>query len=154
MNASDVMTSPAISVKPDMPLIDAVRLMLQQRISGLPVVDDSGELVGILTEGDLLRRGETGTERHRPRWIEFLRTGKLAEEYTRTHGRKVEEVMTCKTLTVPEDAPLETIVDLMERRHIKRVRRPGEQARRDRQPRRSAADSAEACRPDRTSSNG
>ena len=75
--------------------------MLQNRISGLPVVDDDGELVGIVTEGDFLRRGELGTQRRRPKWLEFIvGPGRLAEEYVRTSGRKVEEVMTPDPCTV------------------------------------------------------
>ena len=69
--------------------------MLQNHISGLPVIDMNGELAGIVTEGDFLRRGEIGTERHRSRWLEFLvGPGKLAEEYVHASGRKIEEIMT------------------------------------------------------------
>ena len=69
--------------------------MLQNRISGLPVVDAKGELVGIVTEGDFLRRRELGTERRRPKWLEFvLGPGRLAQEYVQTSGRKVAEIMT------------------------------------------------------------
>jgi predicted transcriptional regulator len=95
--------------------------MLDNRISGLPVID-AGRLVGILTECDLLRRSETGTERHRPRWLEILMgPGRLADEYVRTHGRKVEEIMTRQPVSVTPDTPLDEIVALMERRRIKRV---------------------------------
>jgi hypothetical protein len=83
---------------------------------------EAGRLIGILTEGDLLRRGETGTDRKRPRWLEFLLgPGRLAAEYAHTHGRKVGEVMTREPHTVDEDAALPDIVDLMERCRIKRV---------------------------------
>ena len=96
--------------------------MLQYRISGLPVVDKEGELVGIVTEGDFLRRGELGTQRRRPKWIELIvGPGRLAEEYARTSGRKINEVMTTEPYTVFEDDPLEKVVDLMERRHVKRL---------------------------------
>jgi CBS domain-containing protein len=96
--------------------------MLQRKISGLPVVDVAGRIVGTITEGDLLRRAETGTERRRPRWLEFLLgPGRLAEEYTQTHGRKVEEVMTASPVTAGEESSLEEIVHLMEKRQIKRV---------------------------------
>jgi predicted transcriptional regulator len=71
MKAKDVMTSPVISVEPDALIWQAVRIMLQRRISGLPVIDKHGYLVGIASEGDFLRRAETGTQRHRPRWLEF-----------------------------------------------------------------------------------
>ncbi len=121
MNASDVMSRNIISVGRGTTVAAAIRLMLDNHISGLPVID-AGRLVGILTEGDLLRRSETGTERHRPRWLEILMgPGRLADEYVRTHGRKVEEIMTRQPLSVTPDTPLDEIVALMERRHIKRV---------------------------------
>jgi CBS domain-containing protein len=122
MKAKDVMTSPVISVEPDATIVQAVRIMLQRRVSGLPVIDKDGRLVGIVTEGDFLRRAETGTTRRRPRWVEFLiGPGRLADEYTRSHGRKVHEIMTPDPFSVTEDAPLEEIVKLMEKRQIKRV---------------------------------
>ena len=78
--------------------------------------------VGIVTEGDFLRRGETETERKRPRSMEFLMgPGKMAEEYVRSHARRIDDVMTRDPLTVAEDTPLEEVVSLMERRRIKRV---------------------------------
>jgi CBS domain-containing protein len=122
MQASDIMTLNVISVTPNAPIHHAVRLMLQKNISGLPVITANGDLVGMVTEGDFLRRAETGTQRHRSRWIEFLLgPGKLAEEYVRSSGRKVSDVMTPVVHTVTEDASLEDVVRLMERHHIKRV---------------------------------
>jgi len=122
VNASDVMTRDILSVRPDATIAEAIRLMLDNRISGLPVIDEMGRLIGILTEGDLLRRGETGTERHRPRWLEFLMgPGRLAEEYVRTHGRRIAEVMTRDPVSVSPNTPLKEIVQLMERHRIKRV---------------------------------
>lgn len=122
MQAKDVMTKTVISVGPDDTILHAIRLMLQNKVSGLPVVDTSEQLVGVVTEGDFLRRGETGTMHRPPRWIEFLMgMGPLAAEYAQSNGRKVHEVMTSEVLTVTEDASLEDIVNLMERYHIKRV---------------------------------
>ena len=72
MKAKDVMTSPVVSVEQDNTVLQAVRIMLQRRVSGLPVVDKEGQLIGIVTEGDFLRRAETDTQRRRPRWLEFL----------------------------------------------------------------------------------
>jgi CBS-domain-containing membrane protein len=72
MNVKDVMTPHVLAVSPDELVIVAARLMLEKKISGLPVVDDSEKLVGVVTEGDFLRRAETGTKRHRPRWVEFF----------------------------------------------------------------------------------
>ena len=122
MKAADVMTREIISISPDASIIEAVRLMLQHKISGLPVIDAAGKLEGIVTEGDFLRRVETGTERKRSRFVEFLLgPGRLAEEYTHASGRKVSEVMTPDVHTVAEDAPLEQVVHLMERHRVKRI---------------------------------
>ncbi|TMJ63113.1 MAG: CBS domain-containing protein [Alphaproteobacteria bacterium] len=121
MKASDVMTRDVLTVGRETSVANAIRMMLDNNISGLPVLDN-GKVVGILTEGDLLRRGETGTERHRPRWLEILMgPGRMAGEYVRTHGRKVEEIMTTNVISVAGDTPLDEVVGLMERRRIKRL---------------------------------
>lgn len=122
MKASDVMTPDVISADPDATVLQAARYMLQHHISGLPVIDKTGALVGILSEGDFLRRRETHTDRRPSRWLEFLMgPGKLASEYTHTHGSKVSEVMTTKLHTISEDTPLEKIVEMMEKYRVKRV---------------------------------
>jgi len=122
MKAHDVMTWGAITVEPEASVARAVRLMLQNKISGLPVVDSQGQLVGMVTEGDFLRRGELGTQRQRPRWLEFLLgPGPLAAEYVRSSGQKVGEIMTIEPKTVTPDTPLDEIVRLMERHRIKRL---------------------------------
>jgi len=122
MQVRDVMTRNVISIAPGETVLKAIRTMLQNRISGLPVVDADGHLVGMVTEGDFLRRGEIGTQRRRPKWIEFLvGPGALADEYVRTSGRKIEEVMTADPVTVGEEDTLDTVVELMERRRIKRL---------------------------------
>jgi CBS domain-containing protein len=122
MKASDVMTPDVISADPDATVLQAARYMLQHHISGLPVIDKTGALVGILSEGDFLRRRETHTDRRPSRWLEFLMgPGKLASEYAHTHGSKVSEVMTTKLHTISEDTPLEKIVEMMEKYRVKRV---------------------------------
>jgi CBS domain-containing protein len=122
MKAEEVMTREVISIDPDATVLQAARLMLQHHISGLPVVDKDGNLVGVLSEGDFLRRRETKTERRRSRWLEFLMgPGRVAAEYSHSHGSKVSEVMTPDVQTVDEVTPLEDIVELMEHRRIKRV---------------------------------
>jgi CBS domain-containing protein len=122
LNASDIVTRDLVTVRRGASIAEAIRLMLDNRVSGLPVLDDDDKVVGILTEGDLLRRSETGTETRRPRWLEFLMgPGRIAGEYVRTHGRKVEEIMTRDLVSVTADTPLDEIVELMERRRIKRV---------------------------------
>jgi CBS domain-containing protein len=122
MRVKDVMTPNVISVGIDEPVLKAARLMLENRISGLPVLNNQGEMVGIVTEGDFLRRGELGTQRHRPKWLEFiLGPGRLAQEYAHTAGRKVEEIMTPEPCTIDEDETLEAVVEMMERRRVKRI---------------------------------
>src|SRR5271157_295446 len=122
MIASDVMTRNVISVPPDATVAQAVELMLERGISGLLVVDASGVLAGIVTEGDLLRRDELGTERRRSWWLRMIASpGRQAGDFTRTHGRKVADVMTHDVLSVAADAPLAEIVALMEEHRIKRV---------------------------------
>jgi CBS domain-containing protein len=122
MQVKDVMTRNVISVEANEPILKAARLMLQNRISGLPVIDATGKLVGIVTEGDFLRRSEIGTQRQRPKWLEFLvGPGRMAAEYVRTSGRKVDEIMTSDPVSVTEDDSLETVVELMERRRVKRL---------------------------------
>jgi CBS domain-containing protein len=122
MKAADLMTSFVITVRPDATIEYAVQLMLQYRISALPVTDSDGTVLGIITEGDLLRRAETGTEKHHARWVSFLiGPGRLAQEYVHTHGRRVGEVMTERVLTVTPQTPLADLVALMETKHVKRV---------------------------------
>jgi CBS domain-containing protein len=122
MKAADIMTSPVATVTPETPIAEAIATMLDQRISGLPVLDADGNLAGIITEGDLLRRVELGTERQRPGWLEFLRgPGLAAGEFVRTHGRLVHDVMTREVVTTAPEATLEEVVGLMESMNVKRV---------------------------------
>ncbi len=122
MKAKDVMSREVVTVGPDATIAQAAGLMLPKRLSGLPVVDKDGALVGIVTEGDFLRRAEIGTIRRRPRWIEFIiGPGRLAGEYTHAAGRVVREIMSPQVRTVSEDTPLADVVALMEKHHIKRL---------------------------------
>src|SRR5947209_5734287 len=122
MQAKDVMTPHVITIAADAAIDEAVRLMLQYRISGLPVLGPQGELAGIITEGDFLRRGALGTQRRRKRWVEFLvGPGRLADEYVHARGRKVGEVMTAAPVTIGENTSLDEVVGLMERHRIKRL---------------------------------
>ncbi len=122
MKARDLMTSPALTIDANATIEDAVRLMIDRRLSGLPVVDASGALVGVLTEGDMLRRAEIGTGRKRARWLELLLgPGAQATDYVREHGRRVRELMTDAPVSIDEDADVAAIVDLMEGRRIKRL---------------------------------
>ncbi|SER52792.1 BON domain-containing protein [Faunimonas pinastri] len=122
MRAADIMTVPVISVSPETSLKDAVELMLQHHVSGLPVTDADGRLAGVISEADLLCRKELGTERRHARWLEFIfGAGHFAEDYARSRGRQVNEVMTSRVVTGSPETPLETVVDLMNRHRIKRL---------------------------------
>ena len=122
MRAHQIMTHRIISVTPETPIADAANIMLANHISGLPVLNASGELVGIVSEGDFLRRSEIGTQRKRPRWLQFFTsTGRLADDFVAERGRRVEDVMTRDPVTVHEEARLEDLVALMEKRGVKRL---------------------------------
>jgi CBS domain-containing protein len=121
MNTGDVMSRNPIAVPAEAGLAEALRLMFDHRVSGLPVVDGKAGLVGILTEGDLLRRSELGTAGQRSRWLDLLMTGRLASDYVRTNTRRLSEIMTRDVVSVAEDTPLTEVVRLMERHRIKRV---------------------------------
>jgi CBS domain-containing protein len=122
MLVKDVMTPKVISVEASESVVKAASLMLQNHISGLPVVDKDGKLVGIVTEGDFTRRSELGTQRRRPRWLEFIvGPGRLADEYVHASGRKVEEIMTPDPCTVTEEDSLQHLIELMQRQRIKRL---------------------------------
>ncbi|MGZ7030282.1 MAG: CBS domain-containing protein [Terriglobales bacterium] len=122
MRAHQIMTRPVVTVTPETTIVDAANLMLQRHVSGLPVVDGSGKLVGVVSEGDFIRRSEIGTGRSRGRWLRFiLGPGKSASDFVHEHGHKVGEVMTTSPLTITEDTALAEIVALMERNNVKRL---------------------------------
>lgn len=122
MKVGEVMTQEVISVTPDTSVADAAKLMLKERVSGLPVITSSGVLLGIVTEGDFLRRAEISTDKQRPHWLEFiLSEGKLANEYVHSHARTVFDVMTRDVVVATEDMPLDAAVEIMERKHVKRL---------------------------------
>jgi CBS domain-containing protein len=122
MHAIDVMVRDVVTVRPDTDVANAVKLLAEHDVSALPVVDGEGNLLGILSEADLIHRAEIGTEKHRPWWLEAV-TGAstLAEEFAKSHGKKVGEVMTSGAISVSEDTPLSEIATLFERKRIKRV---------------------------------
>src|SRR5947199_259613 len=122
MIVSDVMTRKVLSVAPEETVEQAANLMLRHGISGLFVVDGKGTLAGVVTEGDLLRRDEIGTQRHRPWWLRMLVSpGQQALDFTRAHGKRVSDVMTPEVICVSADTKLEDVVETMEKQRIKRV---------------------------------
>jgi CBS domain-containing protein len=122
MIASDVMVRNVKTVRPGTSVAEAARLMAQNDLSTLPVVDDHGQLVGILSEADLLEREEIGTDVRRPRWIEALTPATtLAAEFAKSHGKQVKELMSEDVITAKEDTRLAEIAAILERRRIKRI---------------------------------
>jgi CBS domain-containing protein len=122
VQAKDVMTIDVVTVSPDTEVSDIAKLLLERHISALPVVDGDGGVVGIVSEGDLLHRRETDTEKHRNWWLGFLvGNEQRAAEYSKSHGTKASEIMSREVVTVNEDAQLGDIAELLEIRRIKRV---------------------------------
>jgi CBS domain-containing protein len=122
MRAHQIMTRHVVTVGPETTILEAANTMLQNHISGLPVVDANGTLVGIVSEGDFIRRAEIGTQRKRGRWLNLLLgPGAAASDFVRAQGRKIGEIMTPEPLTVTEETSLEDIVRLMEKNNVKRL---------------------------------
>jgi CBS domain-containing protein len=122
MRAHQIMTRPVFTVLPEATVLEAANLMLERHISGLPVVDAGGKLVGIVSEGDFIRRSEIGTQRKRSRLLNFiLGPGRAATDFVHEHGCRIAEIMTNDPVTISEDTPLEAIVALMEKNKLKRL---------------------------------
>lgn len=123
MLVANVMTRYVIGISPTSSIREAIRLMLRHKISSLPVIDERGMLVGILTESDFLRRVEAGTEHRANRWLgAFFKTKKSASEYIHEHSREVQDVMTkAPIITVTETTDLQTAAALMQKHKVKRV---------------------------------
>jgi CBS domain-containing protein len=120
MRVRDAMTKTVVSVLPQATVGEALDAMVRSRLSGLPVIDEKGLLVGVISEGDFLRRWEIGTQKASAGWFEaFFLPGKAAETYTRTHGRRIDEIMSVDVDTIDADADLGEAAALMERRRIK-----------------------------------
>ena len=122
MKARDVMTSPVVITKPTASVKDVAKLFLQRHISAVPVVDDKGKVVGMISESDLMRRSESGTEWQRPWWLTLM-TGeqRLAEDYIKAHATKVADAMRRKVITATPDTPLDEIAGILEKNGIKRL---------------------------------
>lgn len=122
MRAKDVMTRSVVTVGPETDVRGIARLLIEWRISAVPILDDNGRVVGIVSEGDLMRRPECGTDRRRSWWLgRFADNQDQAFDYVKTHGLRAKDVMTRKVVSVTEDVPLNTVATLLEHHHIKRV---------------------------------
>lgn len=116
------MTAPAVTVPPDAKVEDIAKLLLKRGISAVPVVGTDGRLEGIVSEGDLMRRVESGTERTPSWWLSaFGDEDRLARDYVKSRGRRAADIMTREVVTVAEDTALVEVAELLERHHIKRV---------------------------------
>lgn len=122
MKASDIMATNVVTIGASATIHDVAKLLLDKHISAVPVVSEKGELLGIVSEGDLLRRAEVGTEKRRSWWLQAL-TSKdaLADEFVKSHADKVTDVMTYNVITAEPDATLGEIATLLEKNGIKRV---------------------------------
>ena len=122
MRARDLMTRNPITVPPDTPLPAVAALMAERGISGLPVVDAEGCLLGLVTDGDMMRR-LAAKEDQPASWLSRLLAshGRQADQYARTHGRRVRDVMTTDLATVTEETSIEEVAKLLETRRIRRV---------------------------------
>jgi CBS domain-containing protein len=122
MKASDVMTPTVVSVAPGTPVPEIARLMLERHVSGLPVVDSKGAVIGVVSEGDLMRRPEIDTDKPRSWWLRvFLSDEDLARRFAKTHGLQAKDVMTRPAVTVAPGAELADVVQVLEAKRIKRV---------------------------------
>ena len=127
MRAMDVMTTNVITVRPGTPVQEVAKILSEQGISGVPVVDAGNRLVGIVSEGDLLHRVETGTERRVQRrrrswWLDTIGSDEeLARDYVKSHGRTARDVMTSEVISVSDTTELADIANLLETKRIKRV---------------------------------
>jgi len=122
MRARDIMTTRVITVDPDATVEEIAKRLIENRISAVPVVEAGGRLVGLVSEGDLMRRTETETERHPSWWLSlFLLPEQTAVEYVKAHGRHAKDVMSRQVISVAEDASLEEVAGVLEEHRIKRV---------------------------------
>lgn len=121
MQAVDIMTKDVISVGPEEEVSAIAQLLLNHHISAVPVIDESHQVVGIVSEGDLMRRIRKEDGKESSWWLSLFAGHKDPADYVKTHGRKADEVMTVNPMTIEEDAPLHKIARLLEKHRIKRV---------------------------------
>ncbi len=122
MHAMDLMTKKVISVSPETDVKAIAALLLKHSISAVPVIDADEHIVGIVSEGDLIRRAVSEADRQQSWWLEvFASPQERATDFVKSHGRTAAEVMTRDVATVQEDTPVGQVAALLEKRRIKRV---------------------------------
>jgi CBS domain-containing protein len=123
MNAKDIMTSPVITITPDTLVHETAELLLERRISGVPVVTD-GAVVGMVNEGDLLQRHEIGTDGEAPErswWQRLIERDRFPAEYVKSHARRARDIMSRHVVSVTEDTPARQLASIFTARHIRRI---------------------------------
>jgi len=122
MQAKDVMTRTVITVTADISVTEVARQLIDYRISAVPVVDAAGKIIGIVSEGDLMRRAESESAAPRSWWLSLVGSpADQAAEYVKQHGRSAGDVMTREVVSVTEDTLIAEIASLLEKHRIKRV---------------------------------
>ncbi|WP_339635934.1 CBS domain-containing protein [uncultured Sneathiella sp.] len=122
MQVKDIMTTTVATVQPDTGIQEIAKLLLERRISAAPVVDANGQILGIVSEGDLMRRSETGTDRHPSWWLSLVASPEeRAINYIKSHGGHARDIMTSDLISVNEDASLEEVAKTLEKHRIKRL---------------------------------
>jgi CBS domain-containing protein len=122
VRAIDIMTDQVVTVTENATVSEVAQLLTRHHISAVPVVDDANRVIGMVSEGDLLHRAETGTEQRRAWWLDLLAsTDQLARDYVKSHGETVKDVMTRDVISVTDTTPVADIAILLETRGIKRV---------------------------------
>ena len=121
MRAADVMTRKVVTIGPDASVAEAIELLTDHDVSALPVLADNSQVIGIISEADLMKRLERDGERRNSWWTEFVAPGRLAGDFAKIHGQKVHEIMTTEVVSASEDMPLGELAALLEKKRIKRV---------------------------------
>jgi CBS domain-containing protein len=122
MKAQDIMTKAVVTVRPDTSIRDIASLMVEKHISGIPVVNEDGKMVGIVSQSDLLHRTEVGTERKHKWWFRIIADSQdMAREYAKAHGLRASDVMARYVISVRPDAELSDVADILDNNKIKRV---------------------------------
>jgi len=122
MLARDIMTTDVVSIGPNTTVRETAALLVERRISGVPVINGEKQVLGIVSEADLLRRSDIGTERHRSWWVSLLDDSvSMAAEFVRQSGSRAADVMSRDVLTITEDATIYAVADLLDTYRVKRV---------------------------------
>lgn len=122
MKARDLMTPDVVTVAPNTPVMGVARLLAERHISGVPVTDADRKILGVVTEGDLIKQ-VSGRSDESPGFFKslFADPARMAEQYVKSHGRTAADVMTPNPMTVTEDTPAGNIAEMLDKEHIRRV---------------------------------